>query len=176
MHVDDITAESCGKLTERRKGDRAKMAAMLEAACIAEGATVVVTREGTDDIYPKRVRLLITGARGMFIGIDFDGQSCQPDIHVGCWNLPIDATDCFNPKAFICGVNTYHYQKATVVAEGLYPLILEITANLRDGFRGRAFSAEIEAEYKRKTDAGLHPWQQILQYQQEHPNSGGLLG
>ena len=151
-----MTPEQYDALSECKTCDRISMAVLLTLAAEAAGAEV---QRIEVEFAPLTIRVVITGARGMFIGVDFNGDTRQPGVFMGTWGLPTRNTNCFDP-AVMGNVNPYHYRKATVVAHGFHALILTIQEHLRAGFDGTAFSAAIEAEEKRKTEAGEQVWQQ----------------
>src|SRR5665213_3554635 len=76
-------------LTERRKADRFEMAIQVRALADRLGATVTNPEpHGTQEI-----RLEIAHSGGAVLCLDFDGESCQPDVHVACWIVRSDSPE-----------------------------------------------------------------------------------
>lgn len=129
-----IVCEPIPALSETRKADRAKMAAMLSAAMLTAGAT---SADVTPSSYnPQQLDVRIVAPGGAHIHVDFNGESSQPNVHVATWNTP-DAV-FLNPGWF-GNVNPCHFGKATVVAEGIDNLIAELSADLEAFARGDAY-------------------------------------
>lgn len=104
-------------LTERRAADRAKMADKLAEAVRAAGATATVGPAHS----PRSLCVLIAAPGGAGIRVGFNGDSCQPDVHVATWNTPKRVF--MNPD--IGDVNSYHFGKATRVCSG-FDLLVEV--------------------------------------------------
>jgi len=152
----NIDWDAASRLSARRKADRVKMAEIVDAICRDAGATVTSVRN-LDNLFPRRVALRITAGRGAYTKVTFDGDSCQPDMHICTWNLPSGSAERFS--AWMPIVNPHHFQKATLVAHGLYDLACALEDEIADTFSGRAFDEARKMEYARKTAAGEHPWQ-----------------
>jgi hypothetical protein len=157
-------------LTENKKVDRTKMAKDMEAIITVAGATF--EREDGNSIEPQCIRLNVRAAHGLRVSVEFDGQSCQPNVYVLSWN--ISHTDARLSHAFP-NVNPVHYQKSTDVCYGFEHLCFVMKRRLEVAANGTAFSAERQAEYQRKTDAGEHVWQRIAVHQAANPTHG-ILG
>lgn len=108
--------------TERLKADREAMAAAIEALALHHGATVSRELRGLPS--PREVQVHIK-LNGLALGLDFDGESCQPDIHVCAWHIE-SGWDRQLAPAFGCAVggpvNSYHRSKCTAVAYGFEDL------------------------------------------------------
>lgn len=133
-------------LTERRKSDRAKMADAVADIAREYGATATIEPEGSNSISPRRVMVRIEAQRGLCLNLDFDGQSCQPDIHVLSWHFNHDTDACLSDRfASFGSLNRFHFRKATHVAYGYTNLIamLEHCLDLAQG--GEAFDLDREA-------------------------------
>jgi hypothetical protein len=106
-------------LSERRKADRQKMADQLIAAMVAAGAEAKIDAEWLE-MFPRQIMIRIEAPGGAYIGVDFDGESCQPDVHVCTWNT--NGPVFLNPDV-LGDVNPFHYGKVNRVACGLDQLI-----------------------------------------------------
>jgi hypothetical protein len=138
-------------LTERRKADRAKMANELASRLREAGAVVEIEPEGSSSICPRRVMLRVSvtdGVRTATIGVDFDGQSCQPDTHVATWNTQDRA--CFSDAMKGWTLNQFHFGKATRVCEGFEALASELVCDVMRLASGEGFSLERERDQRRK--------------------------
>lgn len=105
------------QLTERREGDRKKMAACLVTEITAAGATAIAE---PCSYKRKRLDVEINAPGGACITVDFDGDSSQPNVYVVTWNTRYQGV-FFNPD--IDDVNPYHFGKATRVCEGFASLV-----------------------------------------------------
>ena len=125
-------------LTETRARDREKMAAILAEAMVAAGAKAVAA---PCDYAPRRIDVRIEAPGGAHIRVDFDGGSCQPNVHVATWNVPAglrgDARVFFNPQ--IGDVNDYHYGKAMRVCRGFADLVRQLVADVGDFADGSGY-------------------------------------
>lgn len=137
-----------GTLTERRKADRAKMAAILESEMREAGATV--TRP--EAYCPRQVRLEIAVPGGAYIDVDFDGDSWQPDVHVATWNVRSDSLFAFS--AAFGNINEYHFSKANRVAYGFDHLLAGLRRDVAMLLDGRGYSIVHAA--KRAADRRKH--------------------
>lgn len=127
-------------LTERKKADRAQMATAVAMLAATHGATVEIEPEGVNSIHPRAVVVNIRAPRGLLVSIDFDGQSCQPDVHVVSWHMATDVDTCLADAFVPCGgVNSYHHRKATDVAEGFEALCATLDKRLAMAADGSAF-------------------------------------
>lgn len=111
-------------LSETRKADRAKMADQLAQAMLAAGATTV--SNAPCDYAPDRIDVRINAPGGANIHVDFDGHSCQPNVHVATWNT--------HKAVFLSpvlgDVNPHHYGKLNVVGYGLDDLIRQLEQHM----------------------------------------------
>lgn len=138
-------------LTERRKADREAMAAEIRALATELGATV-------EDGYafdPQEIALEIHHAGGAYLPLDFDGKSCQPDVHVACWNVRSDSAACFS--ASFGDVNTYHFRKCQFVARGFASLLAQVRRDLEALNDGSGYSAERTAKHAAEFPARFEP-------------------
>lgn len=146
-------------LTERKKADRAQMATAVAMLAASLGAAVEIEREGENSICPRRVMVGIRAARGLCVSVDFDGQSCQPDVHVISWHMSTDCDTCFaDTFERAAGLNRYHFRKATAVAYDFDALLVSLAAGLELAQSGAAFddAREAAAIAKRGETAGQH--------------------
>ena len=144
------------KWTERRKADRAKMAAELAFRLREAGAFVEIEPEGSNSICPRRIMLRVHaygGSRGASVGVDFDGETRQPDIHVVTWNTT--GLACFSDAMGAASLNPYHFGKATRVCEGFEALTSELVCDVMRITSGEAFSPEREDGQRRKHEARM---------------------
>jgi hypothetical protein len=102
--------------TERRKVDRAIMANTIRSLC-AEFGLSVTDREFAG---PREIALEIKHPGGARLWLDFDGDSCQPDVHVACWNIDYESDARFSDT--FGDVNPYHHRKSQFVAYGFEAL------------------------------------------------------
>lgn len=134
-------------LTETRKADRTKMAKKLAEIVSECGATCDVREEGLDSYRPRRVMVAIEGARGLCCGIDFDGESCQPNVFVNAWHMSLQTDACMARGMFPDGeVNPFHQQKCTTVVHGFDALCEHVRTVLTRAADGRIFDPEKEAQ------------------------------
>lgn len=130
-------------LTERRKADRAIMAAALAERMAELGATATIE--------PERDRRTIVrisvkhGDREATIGVDFDGSSTQPDVYVATWNT---RNSCFS--GHMGDVNPAHFGKATRIADRFDVLAATLARDVRKLADGRGFSPERERELRER--------------------------
>lgn len=133
-----------GPLTERRKADRLIMADQVRALARELGATV----EDEEPLTPREIRFRINHPGGATIGLDFDGDSTQPDVHVACWNVNLDSPACFS-DAF-GDINPFHFRKSQFVARGLDALLARLKRDLGMLNDGTGYSAERTADARMK--------------------------
>lgn len=122
--------------TERRKADRAAMAAIITEQATTAGA--VVERLEPAPLSPRGVWLHIQAPGGLRVTVDLDGDSCQPDVHVLAWNLSLDSGRKMSP-AFWYAVNRFHFGKCTEVREGFEPMLARVVEGVRAAVDGRAY-------------------------------------
>lgn len=113
------------KLTERRKADREKMAALLIAAIIEAGGEAAI-----DDTWPddrgRELMVRIAAPGGAYVSVLFYGATSQPDCHVATWNTP--RAVFINPA--MGSVNPHHYGKATRVEYGIERLAAKLARDV----------------------------------------------
>lgn len=109
--------------TERRKADREAMAAAIEALALYHGATVSRELRGLPS--PRELQVHIQ-LGGLALNLDFDGMSCQPDIHVCAWHIETGwdrrLAPCFSRAVGWAPINACHRHKCTAVAYGFEEL------------------------------------------------------
>lgn len=119
-------------LTERRKADRLKMVEGVRALAQRYGLEArVIDKPYGDAMYPQRIDVRLKHDRGLCLTVDFDGRSCQPDVHVLSWHMDLDVRDLWLAPAAWGSINEFHYHKATDVARGYDALLA--TLELRFG-------------------------------------------
>lgn len=118
-------------LTERRKADREEMARQIRALCAELGAEVDETA------LPRGVAIEIEAPGGLCVHVLFEGDSCQPDVHVIPWFTRSGArlVPAFGE------VNPHHFGKATHVAHGSEALLAELRRGLSMACDGTAYQA-----------------------------------
>jgi hypothetical protein len=114
------------------------MATALETLITSCGATFE-RREGGTFPGPRCIRLYVTAAQGLCVGIHLDGNSSQPDVFVLSWHMASGATAELNDATFGGSVNKFHRRKATYVACGFEDLRRQLEVGLRLAADGRAF-------------------------------------
>lgn len=129
-------------LSEVRKPDRAKIAQLVADLCDEFRFDYKWTREGFDECYPKAQVIQIHAPRGLLVGIELDGDSCQHNVHVLPWHMSSDVDTCLSDR--FGSINNYHFRKATQVSYGTAALL----QGLRERFMmikdGSAFDGERE--------------------------------
>lgn len=106
------------ELTERRKADRLKMAEIVRALAVECGAKAEIVDKPYGDLSPQEIVVKIVAPGGLRLGVDFDGKSCQPDVHVLSWHVDSSKADACLADAFAHSLNRIHFHKATDVAYG----------------------------------------------------------
>lgn len=129
--------------TEKKKADRAKMAEIVRALAVEMGCEAEIEDKPYGEISPQMVMVKIRTDRGLKLTIDFDGKSCQPDVHVMSWHMDTKV-DTRLADAF-GDINPYHFCKATDVAYGFDSLIRILSRKLELCRTGAAYSPEREA-------------------------------
>jgi len=146
-----------GELDERKKADRAKMAAAVIELAESMGATVEVEREQPGHPYKaRRISLTIRTPGGAYLPAEFDGDSCQPGVHVWCWNTELDSLFAFSGA--MGDVNPHHFAKAQRVWYGLEEVLFHLRRDLEALMSGRGYSVDrarklAEGRRKSLTDA-----------------------
>lgn len=129
------------ELSETRKADRAKMVQAIVAIVAECGATCTTTAEGSDPYSPKRSVVAIEAAQGLACGIDFDGQSSQPNVFVNPWHMGFRSEARLSESRFPGSVNPHHRRKSTTVAYGFAELCDHVREVLTLAKSGEAFEA-----------------------------------
>lgn len=111
------------QLTERKKADREKMAAMLAEAVTTAGGQATIDLDWGDS---RELMVRIVAPGGAYVNVDFDGSTIQPDVHVATWNTP---RGVFIHPA-MGDVNPHHYGKATRVEHGIDRLIARLVNDI----------------------------------------------
>lgn len=117
--------------TERRKADRKRMADALAALAAHHGATVSREIFGYDNGREEHVSFALNG---LSLHLDFDGSSCQPDVHVCAWIIDSGSERELSAKfgrTVRAEVNPCHRRKCTAVAYGFADLYADVDAALR---------------------------------------------
>jgi hypothetical protein len=125
------------ELTMKRKADRTKLALMIEEMLKDRGVQFE-RREGGDYPGPREIQIHVVADRGVRVGVDLDGDSCQPNTFVLTWNAPDGV--CFSEAMGM--VNPYHFAKATTVAHGADQLLYLLDRDLEAFRSGRGFDDE----------------------------------
>lgn len=123
------------KLSERRKEDRQMLADQLIVAMVDAGATAEIDQEW-GEMFPRQIMVRVAAPGGAYIGVDFAGDSCQPDVHVATWNT--HGHVFLNPDA-LGDVNPHHYGKVNRVGHGLDHLIDQLSADVANFVSGRGY-------------------------------------
>jgi hypothetical protein len=123
-------------LSETRKADRQKMAEKLAAAMTAAGAASVTVEPCS--YAPQRIDVRINAPGGATILVYFDGQSCQPNVHVATWNTrgPVFLSPILG------NVNPCHFGKMNVVGHGIDNLIQQLEQHMRRFVDGSGYLAD----------------------------------
>lgn len=111
-------------LSETRKADRQIMADRLVTAMLAAGAVEALAAPHTYE--PNRIDVDIKAPGGATITVDFDGKSCQPNVHVATWQ----ARGMLFLSPLLGDVNPYHFHKLSVVGYGLEDMISKLSRHL----------------------------------------------
>jgi hypothetical protein len=126
-------------LSVTRQADRLAMASRLEQLLTRCGAGFERHAGG---VYPgpKCIRFSIEAARGLCVGVSFDGDSWQPNTYVLSWHMKLGSTDELNEVTFGGSVNSFHRQKATYVAHGFADLCQQLEQGLSLATEGEGIS------------------------------------
>lgn len=136
----DTYPVSVTKLSETRKSDRPKMAGLVADLAVTRNCSVSVTTGG-DYPGPRRTIVGIKAPGGLCLGVDFDGDSSQPNVHVLSWNVALGSPAKLSPSVFGQGINPYHFRKATDVAHGMLELLDILDFRLAQAENGTAYQA-----------------------------------
>lgn len=135
-------------LTEMKKGDRERMASMVEDLCRRKGASV--SRSGPDERGPMELVLHIVMGQGR-VTVDFDGSKGPRegrDVYCMPWNTVMDSGARMTPAfghAVGASVNPHHRAKCTGFADGIDELLDRLEAAFDCIASGRAFEGSIQA-------------------------------
>lgn len=133
------------QLSEKRAADRKKMAEIVSKIIVDCGATFE-SPEGPGFCGPHEIFLEITAPGGLNLTVDFDGQSCQPDVHVLSWHMNNSrSTKRLNNSTFGGNVNQFHFHKATYVAYGFDDLCAQLRKGLLMAKDGSAYLPDLVA-------------------------------
>ncbi len=130
--------------TERKKADREKMAAIVEAIAATHGATTE-RPDWFPEIYPRGVMVSITTPGGLNVSVDFSGESTQPDVFVLSWHMATDSSLLISGR-FSYHVNEYHRGKATDICEGFDALTETLSTRLACIASGEAYMTPQEVQ------------------------------
>jgi hypothetical protein len=130
-------------LSVTRRADRVAMAGQMELLLARCGAAFE-RRAGGVYPGPTCIRFNIEAARGLCVGVSFDGASCQPNTYVLSWYMKSGSTDELNEATFGGSVNRFHRQKATYVAQGFADLCRQLEHGLALATEGTAFMTGID--------------------------------
>ncbi len=122
-------------LIERRKADREKMAEAVIFLAASFGCATSV------EIYNREIRVDIELGQAR-IGLDFDGDSAQPNVFCMPWNTTLNSeakfSDAFG-RAVGASVNPHHRRKCMGFAEGFDSLLSCLRVALECVASGDAF-------------------------------------
>lgn len=123
-------------LSARRSKDREAMAKQIAELSEKHGFTCARDEILSDG---HQVILSIETLRGLCVGIDLDGGCQIPDTFVLRWHFREPNGVRLNPDCWL-NVNTCHFRKATVIAEGFDSLLhrlKHIFKSIKNGFAFR---------------------------------------
>lgn len=129
------------ELSERRKADREAMARTVEALAVKHGCTC--TRRELPWLNRHAIGLELSLRGGLHLNLDFDGKSCQPNVHVLPWHMRGDVQHYLNPSVFDWNVNPHHGHKATLVRQGSAALFDHLERVMAAAADGSAFTATL---------------------------------
>lgn len=133
-------------LTERRAADRQTMANTLAQIATECGATAEIEKAPFGDMSRKMIMVRIRCQKGLQCAVEFDGESCQPDVFVNGWNIDADSDACL-ADTFPGSVNHYHFRKSTTVSEGFAALCDHVRDVCTKAAVGSIFDAERERDH-----------------------------
>jgi hypothetical protein len=128
------------ELSERRAKDRQQMAAAVVELARRYDCEIE-RREGNAWPGPRCIQVALTAPGGLQVTAEFDGASCQPDVHVLSWHMSLDSEAKLNPATFGGDVNPHHFRKATYVGYGFAQMMSELERGLRMCHQGTAYQA-----------------------------------
>ena len=111
-------------LSETRKADRQIMADRLVTAMLEVGAMEATAAPCSYE--PNRIDVHIKAPGGATITVDFNGKSCQPNVHVATWQ----ARGMLFLSPALGDVNPHHFHKLSVVGYGLEGMISKLSRHL----------------------------------------------
>jgi hypothetical protein len=139
MHT--VTQTYAETLSARRAKDREVMAQYL--LVLARKAGAVAKRRDANPCRPHAEVLDIEAARGLRVSVALDGDrkaGNSADVYVLSWHFaPGRRAERLNPATLLCGVNPYHFGKATDVAYGFEDLCRKLVYTLQRAKDGTAF-------------------------------------
>jgi hypothetical protein len=125
-------------LSERRKVDRHLMAETIEAKAVSYGFHATIEQRP-----PRETWVEIRTRHGLYLTVDFDGTSPQPDVFVLPWHIRRAHTKLSREFGVPgCEVNPYHFQKLTAVAYGFADLMRHLDRQFSMIRDGSAFQAD----------------------------------
>lgn len=125
--------------TEKRKADREFML----AAVITMAERLGVAHEEREPLGTE-ISTLLCAPGGLSVRVDFDGNSCQPDVHVLSWHMDWKSEKRLNNGTFGGNVNPHHKQKATYIASGFEDLMAKLERGLTMAIDGSAYLPDEE--------------------------------
>lgn len=143
-------------LTEKRKADRQKMAEGVKALCEEMGASCEIK----PGLGSREIRLNIEMGECR-VGIDFDGESNQPDVICMPWNTLLSSDARMTPafgRAVVAEVNPFHRAKCMGFAHGYEDLIDRLRAALECIKAGDAYvldPQEYRFDFDRLSGTGI---------------------
>lgn len=125
-------------LSVKRTADRTRMALHAQELILACGATFERS-EGGDYPGPRCVQLKVRAPGGLCVTVEFDGDSCQPDVYVLSWHIDIGSDAQLSNAVFGGAVNPHHLRKATYIASGFEDLCAKLKSGLQKAADGSAY-------------------------------------
>lgn len=116
---------------ETRKEDREIMLRAMQRLCEKFGVPYEIDRAFLGSA--RAVAIGIRGPTGLALTVDFDGNSCQPDVFVLSWHMMTDSRfdNTIIRSDFAQSHNEYHKRKATDVFRGFESLIRVMSIRLQ---------------------------------------------
>ena len=129
-------------LTEKRKADRLAMAQAVGDLARSFNCTVERTEDGVGRKH--KIRLEIEAGRGLCLSVEFDVDSCQPDIYVVPWYTTGKTKLALNFEQVGGEVNPHHFGKCTAVNYGWEQLFSSLKLGLEMARTGSAFTTRCD--------------------------------
>jgi hypothetical protein len=110
-------------LSETRKGDRKKMAQIVVDLC--KKYELEHSVEDPWNEQPLCIHVNFHSRNGLALHMEFEGDSCQPNVFVLSWHMEFSAHDnglIISPE-FCYDRNTCHFRKATDICYGMDHLV-----------------------------------------------------